>query len=148
MTCTCPKPSLHDRVLRAISIRNAEEYSDIVTAAARLLVSAHESDVAEGVVSVDDDEADEYCLLVADIDNETCGRPSDDAIALLKNDPMEKAEISALRSAIETVRSMGQENLAEDLENLLAQMEEDSPGFEIPTMGQARQYFAERFTKG
>jgi len=111
MTCTCPKPSLHDRVLRAISIRNAEEYPDIVTAAARLLVSAHESDVAEGVVSVDDDEADEYRLLVADIDNETCipdGLP----------------EIEALRSAVKTARSMGKENLAEDLENLVVEMEE------------------------
>lgn len=118
MNCTCHKPSLHDRVLRAISIRNAEEYSDIVTAAARLLVSAHESDVAEGIASVDDDEADEYRLLVADIDNET-GYPVDD----------EKAEVTALRSAIETARSMGQENLAEDLEKLLAQMEDDSPEF-------------------
>lgn len=111
MTCTCPKPSLHDRVLRAISIRNAEQYSDIVTAAARLLVSAHESDVADDAVSVDPDEADEYHLLVADIDNETCV-PDD--------------ELSALRSAIETARSMLKENLAEDLEELLAEMEDDS----------------------
>ena len=129
MTCTCPKPSLHDRVLRAISIRNAEEYSDLITASARLLVSAHEIDVAKGVVSVDDDEADEYRLLVADIDNETCGRPSDDAIALLQDEPTDKAEISALRSAIETARSMGQESLAEDVEKLLVQMEDDSPEF-------------------
>lgn len=114
MTCTCPKPSLHDRVLRAISIRNAEQYSDIVTAAARLLVSAHESDMADDAVSVDPDEADEYHRLVANIDNETCV-PDD--------------ESSALKSAIETARSMGQENLAEDMEKLLAQMEEDSPEF-------------------
>ena len=117
MTCTCPKPSLHDRVLRAISIRNAEEYSDIVTAAARLLVETHQMEANEGLLDkLHEDE--EYCLLVADIDNET-GYPVDD----------EKAEVTALRSAIETARSMGQENLAEDLEKLLAQMEDDSPEF-------------------
>lgn len=109
MTCTCPKPSLHDRVLRAISIRNAEEYSDIVTAAARLLVSAHETDEGEGFDRVDGDEADEYRLLVADIDNETC-IPED-------------LEVSALLSAAESARSMGKENLAEDLEALKAEIE-------------------------
>ena len=109
MTCTCPKPSLHDRVLRAISIRNAEEYSDLVTAAARLLVLAHGSNVAEGVISVDDDEADEYRLLIADIDNETCV-PDD--------------EVAAVKSVIETARSMGEENLVEDLEKLLVQIDE------------------------
>ena len=122
MTCTCPKPSLHDRVLRAISIRNAEEYSDIVTAAARLLVDTHEMEENEGLLeAIHADE--EYCLLVADIDNET-GYPIDDD---------EKAEVTALRSAIETARSMGQESLAEDLEKLLAQMEDDSVTFATPT---------------
>lgn len=118
MTCTCPKPSLHDRVLQAISIRNGgEECSDIVMAAARLLVDTHEMEENEGLLEkLHADE--EYCLLVADIDNET-GYPVDD----------EKAEVTALRSAIETARSMGQENLAEDLEKLLAQMEDDSPEF-------------------
>jgi hypothetical protein len=111
MTCTCPKPSLHDRILRAISIRNAEEYSDIVTAAARLLVSAHETDEGEGFERVDGDEADEYRLLVADIDNETC-------IPAESPDP--------IRSAIEVARHLGKENLAEDLEDLLAEMEEDA----------------------
>jgi len=109
MTCPCPKPSLHDRVLRAISIRNAEEYSDIIIAAARLLVSAHETDVGEGFECVDGDEADEYRLLIADIDNETC--------------VAEDLEVSSLRSAIETARSMGRKALAEELEGLLAEME-------------------------
>lgn len=113
MTCTCPKPSLHDRVLRAISIRNGEECSDLVTAAARLLVDTHEMEENEGLLEkLHADE--EYCLLVADIDNET-------------GYPVDEAEVAALRSAIETARSMGQENLAEDLERLLAEMEEDSP---------------------
>lgn len=122
MTCTCPKPSLHDRVLRAISIRNGEECSDIVTAAARLLVDPHEMEENEGLLEkLHADE--EYCLLVADIDNET-GYPVDDD---------EKAEVTALRSTIETARSMGQEKLAEDLESLLAQMEDDSVASAEPT---------------
>ncbi len=107
MTCTCPKPSLHDRVLRAISIRNGEEYSDLVTAAARLLVDTHEMEAGEGLLD-ELHQNEEYCLMVADIDNETS---------------VTGDEISALRSAIDTARSMGQENLAEDLEKLLAQMD-------------------------
>lgn len=118
MTCTCPKPSLHDRIIRAISLHNGEEYTDILIAAARLLVSAHETDTAEDFDRVGRDKADEYDLLVAEIDNETCCLVDD-----------EKSEVTALRSAIETARSMGQENLAEDLEKLLAQMEEDSAEF-------------------
>ncbi len=117
MTCTCPKPSLHDRVLRAISIRNGEEYSDLVTAAARLLVRLREqeAEAADDANQLDDPD-ENYAILIADIDNETCCI-------------VEKSEVTALRSAIETARSMGQESLAEDLEKLLVQMEYDSPEF-------------------
>lgn len=118
MNCTCHKPSLHDRVLRAISMHLAEEHDDIVTAAARLLVSARETDVAEGFERVDAEEVEEYELLVADIDNEICR---------IDTTGDEKPEIACLRSAIVTARSMGKESTAEDLEGLLAMMENDSP---------------------
>lgn len=105
-------PSLHDRVLRAISILNAEEYSDLLTAAARLLVAVYSLDVVAG------HEDPDLALLVADIDNETCVGPDD-----------ELPEMPALRSAVKTARSMGKENLADDLEELIAEMEDDSPEF-------------------
>lgn len=114
MTCTCPKPSLHDRVLRAISIRNGEEYSDLVTAAARLLVKLREEacEAADAADQLDSPDPD-YALLIADIDNETCGVP-------------EMNELAALRSAAKSARSVGKENLAEDIEGFLAELEEDA----------------------
>lgn len=114
MTCPCSSPSLHDRVLRAINIRNKTTCTDLVTAAARLLVKLYEQEADEA----DHNEQlhnppEDYALLIADIDNETCCTE-------------EAAEIEALRSAIETARSMLKENLAEDIEALLADMEECS----------------------
>lgn len=115
MTCPCPQPSLHDRVLRAINIRNGTKCTDLVSAAARLLVKLREQEVDEADHNEQlDAPPEDYALLIADIDNETCCSE-------------EATEIEALRSAVETARSMLKENLAEDLEALLAEMEENSP---------------------
>lgn len=111
MTCPCPQPSLHDRVLRAINIRNGTKCTDLVTAAARLLVKLHEREADADHNARLHDPPEDYDLLIADIDNETCCSE-------------EAAEIEALRAAIETARSMLRENLAEDLEELLAELED------------------------
>ena len=74
--------------------------------------------MAEGFERVDAEEVEEYELLVADIDNEICR---------IDTTGDEKPEIACLRSAIVTARSMGKESTAEDLEGLLAMMENDSP---------------------
>lgn len=120
MTCPCPPPSLHDRVLRAINIRNGTKCTDLVTAAARLLVKLHEQE-ADDADHNDQlhDPPEDYDLLITDIDNETCGRAG-----ALNEDEQEIADV---RSAVESARSMGRESLAEDLEALAEDLEAGIP---------------------